>query len=116
MITCNLEPPLLNRPLYVSGYIRNHKISHMLLDDESVVNMMLIKTMKKIRIPTDELSKSKLLIQSFNQKGQKVIGMICVQLEICEMVSSSIFHAIDAKTSYELLVERAWLYENGVVA
>ncbi|GAV62216.1 LOW QUALITY PROTEIN: hypothetical protein CFOL_v3_05740 [Cephalotus follicularis] len=78
-------------PLYVSGYIRDHKISRMLVDNGSAENIMPIITMKKIGITMDKLSKS-------------------------EINSYSLFHVIDAKTSYELLLGRTWLHENGVIA
>ncbi|GAV62819.1 hypothetical protein CFOL_v3_06342, partial [Cephalotus follicularis] len=105
----DLQPGTLlhNSPFYMSGYIRDHEISSMLVGDGSVVNIMPIRTMKKIGIILNELSRSKLLIQCFNQNEQKEVG---------EIVSSSIFHVIDAKTSYELLMERAWLHQNGVIA
>ena len=31
-----------------------------------------------------------------------------------DLSTSSIFHAIDAKTSYKLLLRRPWLYEHGI--
>ncbi|XP_022893147.1 uncharacterized protein LOC111407730 [Olea europaea var. sylvestris] len=104
-----------NRPLYVSGYIRKCKINSMMIDCGSTVNIMLVKTMKKIGINVGNLSRSKIMIQGFNQKGQRAIGMIRLKLQIEELISSALFHVIDAKTSYELLLGRVWLHEIGVV-
>ncbi|KAK4403193.1 hypothetical protein Sango_1060000 [Sesamum angolense] len=39
---------------------------------------------------------------------------IMMQLTIEDMVSSALFHVIDAKTSYNMLLGRPWLHENAV--
>ncbi|KAL0295975.1 UNVERIFIED_CONTAM: hypothetical protein Sradi_6649600 [Sesamum radiatum] len=56
-----------------------------------------------------------LMIQGFNQGGQRAIGIIRMQLTMEDMVSSTLFHVIDAKTSYNMLLGRPWLHENEVV-
>ncbi|KAL0290129.1 UNVERIFIED_CONTAM: hypothetical protein Scaly_2682700 [Sesamum calycinum] len=78
-----------NRPLFVDGY--------------------------ELEIPIDELSHSCLMIQGFNQGGQRAVGIIRIQLTMEDMVSSALFHVIDAKTSYNMLLDRPWLHENAVV-
>ncbi|XP_038687483.1 uncharacterized protein LOC119986862 [Tripterygium wilfordii] len=83
---------LHNRPRYVSGIIREYKISRILIDCGSVVNIMPIHTMRKIGISVNELSKSKLTIQGFNQKGQCAIGTIRLKIEMNDLISSALFH------------------------
>ncbi|KAL0294431.1 UNVERIFIED_CONTAM: hypothetical protein Sangu_3218400 [Sesamum angustifolium] len=55
------------------------------------------------------------MIQDFNQGGQRVVGIIRMQLTMEDMVSSALFHVIDAKTSYNMLLDRPWLHESVVV-
>ncbi|KAL0411688.1 UNVERIFIED_CONTAM: hypothetical protein Slati_3758500 [Sesamum latifolium] len=55
------------------------------------------------------------MIQGFNQGGQKAVGIIRLQLTMEDMVSTALFHVIDAKTSYNMLLSRPWLHENAVV-
>ncbi|KAM1087970.1 hypothetical protein ACFX2B_013306 [Malus domestica] len=104
-----------NRPLFVSGYVREHKVNRMLVDGGSAINIMPKSTMITIGIKVDELSLSRLLIQGFNQGGQRAMGMIGVEMTIGENKSSTIFHMIDARTSYGLLLGRPWIHANGVV-
>ncbi|KAL2532100.1 Uncharacterized protein Adt_05451 [Abeliophyllum distichum] len=106
---------LHNRPLYVSGYIQECKLHRIIIDCGSAVNIMPIKTMKKIEINVSDLSKNNIMIQGFNQKGQRAIGMIRLKLQTGELNSPALFHVIDAKTSYELLIGRVWLHETGMV-
>jgi len=56
------------------------------------------------------------MIQGFNLKGQRAIAMILLELAMCNLSTTFIFHVIDSKTSYKLLLGRPWLHEHGVVA
>ncbi|KAM2695541.1 hypothetical protein EV1_040025 [Malus domestica] len=104
-----------NRPLFVSGYIREHKVNRMLVADGLAINIMPKSTMTTIGIKVDELSLRSLLIQGFNQGGQRAMGMIRVEITIGELKSSTIFHVNDVRTSYSLLLGRLWIHGNGVV-
>ena len=104
-----------NRPLFVSGYTRGEIVSHNLIDDGSAVNIMPKGTMKHLGKSMEELSKSRLVIQGFNQEGQRAIGMIRLDVTIDELKARLLFHVIDSKTSYNLLLGRPWIHGNGVI-
>ena len=104
-----------NRPLFVSGYTGGERVSPILIDDGSAVNIMPKGIMKRLGISMEELSKSRLVIQGFNQEGQKAIGMIRLDVTIDELKARPLFHVIDSKTSYNLLLGRPWIHGNGVV-
>ncbi|XP_075633633.1 uncharacterized protein LOC142606119 [Castanea sativa] len=63
----------------------------------------------------EELSHSRLVIQGFNQVGKRAIGMIHLELIIGELTSNVLFHVIDAKTTYNMLLGCPWIHENGIV-
>ncbi|KAL0289304.1 UNVERIFIED_CONTAM: hypothetical protein Scaly_2546900 [Sesamum calycinum] len=104
-----------NRLLFVAGYVREQKVNRILINGGSAVNILPLRILKELEIPIDELSNSRLMIQCFNQGGQRVVGIIRMQLTMQDMVSSALFHVIDAKTSYNMLLGRPWLHENAVV-
>ncbi|KAK4389806.1 hypothetical protein Sango_2317600 [Sesamum angolense] len=54
----------------------------------------------------------RLMNQGFNQGGQRVVGIIRMQLTMEDMVSSALFHVIDAKTSYNMLLVKKVLGDN----
>ena len=93
-----------NRPLFVSCYTRGKNVSRILIDDGSAVNIMPKVTMRRLGISMEELSKSRLVIQGFNQEGQRAIGMIRLDVTIDELKARPLFHVIDSKTSYNLLL------------
>ena len=94
-----LGSKLHNRPLFVSGFIREQKVNRILIDGGSVGNIMPKFAMKQLDIIIDELSSSHLIIQGFNQRDQRAIGMIRVDLTVGELKAETLFHVIDAKTS-----------------
>ena len=93
-----------NQPLSVLGYTQGERVSCILIDDGFVVNIMPKGTLRRLGIFVKKLSKSRLVIQGFNQEGQRVIGMIRLDVTIDELKARPLFHVIDSKTSYNLLL------------
>ncbi|TYK02858.1 ty3-gypsy retrotransposon protein [Cucumis melo var. makuwa] len=110
-----LGSKLHNRPLYVSRYVREQRVDRILVNNGSAVNIMPKSTMRQLGILMEELSNSKLVIQGFNQGSKRVIGMIRLELLIGDLKASALFHAIDSRTTYKLLLGRPWIHGNGVV-
>ncbi|KAG9444492.1 hypothetical protein H6P81_015832 [Aristolochia fimbriata] len=105
----------LNRPLFISGYIRDRKINRILIDCGSAVNILPIRTMKNVGLSAGDLCPSSLLIQGFNQEGQRTLDMANLKLHIGYIVAETPFQVIDSRTSYNLLLGRSWLHSNKVV-
>ena len=61
-----LGSKLHNRPLYVSGYVREQRVDRNLVDTGLAVNIMPNSTLRQLGILMEELSNSKLVIQGFN--------------------------------------------------
>ncbi|KAM1419624.1 hypothetical protein ACFXTO_023149 [Malus domestica] len=104
-----------NRPLYVSGLVGDTSINRILLDYGSAVNLLPLRTLQALGMNVRQLTPSMLIIQGFNQVGQKAMGSIALQMEIWELYSDALFHVIDADTSYNVLLGRPWLHTYGVV-
>jgi len=56
------------------------------------------------------------MIQGLNIEGLRAISMIRIKLVIGDLSTSSIFHIIDAKTSYKLLLMHPPLHGHRIVA
>lgn len=87
-----------------------------MLDDGSAINILPNIVLKRFGISIDELSKSNITIQGFNQGGQRALRKIRVGLSIGDVKSHTLIYVIDAKTSYNLLLGRPWVYKNKVVS
>nr|XP_027068875.1 uncharacterized protein LOC113694208 [Coffea arabica] len=90
-------------------------MNRILIDGGSAVNIMSVRAMKELGISSDELSQSRLMIQGFNQGRQRAIGLIRLELLVGELSSSALFHIIEAKTSYNMLLGRPWIHENEII-
>ena len=64
-----------NRPLFVTGYIREQKAKHMLVDRDSAINIMPKSTVNELGVTVEGLSKTRLVIQRFSLESQCVIDM-----------------------------------------
>ncbi|XP_051117866.1 uncharacterized protein LOC127242389 [Andrographis paniculata] len=104
-----------NRPLLVVGYIHEQRINRIFLDGGAAVNVLPLYTLQKLGIPVDQLFESRMTIHGYNQEGQRALGTIRLRLLIDEMETNPLFYVIDAKTSFNVLLGRPWIHENGVV-
>ena len=66
------------------------------------VNILPLKVLRDLGISLDQLSHSQLMIQGFNQDGQKAIDKIKFNMLIGDMESGALFHVIETRTSYKL--------------
>ena len=61
------------------------------------------------------LMQSRLMIQGFNQGGQRALSKVHIDLYIDDMESSILLHVIDARITYNILLGHPWIYKNMVV-
>ena len=56
------------------------------------------------------------MIQGFNQGGQRALRKLRLQVFIGDVESHQLFHVIDAKTTYNMLLGQLWIHQNGMVS
>jgi len=105
-----------NRPLYVTGRIGDKRINQILLDCGSTVNLLPLRVLRVIGITQNQLSPTLFTIQGFNQVGQKALGTIALKVELDNLYTDTLFHVIDADTSYNALLGRPWLHTSKAIA
>ena len=110
-----LGPKKHNRPLLMFGEIDVLPINRIMIDGGSAINLLPLRTLKKIGYSKGDLSKSNVVIHGFNQSGQEAMGTISLVLKLDTLSTYVKFHVIDAATSYNALLGRPWLHENQVV-
>ena len=66
--------------MFATSYAKGQKVNTILIDEGSTINILLLKTLKELDIPIDELSNSRLMIQNFNQGGQRAIGSVNLEI------------------------------------
>lgn len=86
-----LGSKLHNKPFYALGYVREQMVYQILIDNGSVIDIILKSTTKQLGILMDKLSNRKLVIQVFNQESQRAINMICFELIIGDLKANTLF-------------------------
>ncbi|XP_070056825.1 uncharacterized protein [Nicotiana tomentosiformis] len=95
--------------------MRDERVNRILVNGGSSVNLLPICIGKELGIPINKLLESRVMIQRYNQGGQRAIGAIRLGITIEDMQSNAWLHVIDVKTSYNVLLGRPWIHENKVV-
>ena len=97
------------------GEIDDMPTNRIMVDGGSAINLLPLRTLKKIGYSVRDLGRSNVIIHDFNQSGQEAMGTISLVLKLEKLMTYVTFHMIDAATSYNALIGRPWLHENGVV-
>ncbi|GAA0158715.1 hypothetical protein LIER_15664 [Lithospermum erythrorhizon] len=71
-----------NRHLYVLGFTCEERVGSIMIDGGSTVNILPLKTLKQLGITVKDLLHSPLMIQGFNQGGQRALGTLSLYLKI----------------------------------
>ncbi|GAA0181214.1 hypothetical protein LIER_30216 [Lithospermum erythrorhizon] len=74
-----------NRPLYIFGYLCDVKMSRMLVDGGSTMNILPFHTLKLLGISTEYLQQTRVMIQGFNQEGQREMSKVSIHVVIGEL-------------------------------
>jgi hypothetical protein len=104
-----------NRPFLMFGEIDDLPINRIMVDGGSAINLLPLCTLKRIGYSQNDLSRSNVIIHGFNQSGQESMGTISLVLKLEKLMTYVTFDVIDAATSYNALIGRPWLHENGIV-
>jgi hypothetical protein len=102
-------------PLFMFGDIDDLPINRIMVDGGSAINLLPLRTLKKIGYSQRDLSHSNVVIHGFNQAGQEAMGTISLVLKLEKFMTYVKFHVIDVATSYNDLLGRLWLHENKIV-
>lgn len=74
-----------NRPLYFTAYIGEIKLPRVQIDPGSAANLLPLRTLSHLGIPTSKLSHTRVTIQGYNGEYQKAIGNIRLKCQIGEL-------------------------------
>jgi len=104
------EKKFHNHFFFIKDYIMKKMVNCILVDDGSVVSILPLKTMKELRIP------SYMMIQGLNQGWENIIKKIRLIIHMEDMKSNALFHVLNAKTIYNMLLGWLWIHENGIIS
>lgn len=107
-ITFSTEDMLLdrkkhNRPLYLTGYIGETRLPRVQIDPGSAINVMPLRALAYLGIPTSRLSHTKVTILGYNADSQRAFGKIRLKCQTGDLKTEVTCYVIDGDTSYSCL-------------
>ncbi len=67
-----------NRPLYLEGILNRKPVKRILVDPGSAVNLLPLRTLRKVGHQPRDLEAANCIIQGFNQRGKEEIKINCL--------------------------------------
>ena len=104
------------KPLFVRGHIDGIPIAKMLVDGETVINLMPYSLYRKLGKQDDELVKTNMTLSGVGTDSSiKVKGVTSVELTIGTKTLASAFFVADVEINYSLILSRDWIHANQCV-
>ena len=104
-----------NRPLFITGHILTSKVSRVMVDGGSAVNLLPRRALSLLSVPLSHLRPSHLVIQGFNQNEQRPMGKIRLQTKFGDIKEDTEFLVIDMDTSYNALLGPPWVHNHHAI-
>ncbi|XP_047253011.1 uncharacterized protein LOC124887407 [Capsicum annuum] len=104
-----------NRALNITVRCKDKFVSKFLIDNDSTVNICPFTTLRALEIDIGKVHKSNVKVKGFNGTQRGVIGEIDLSLQIGPVEFTVEFQVLDISASYNLLLERPWIYSVGAV-
>jgi hypothetical protein len=100
------------KPLYVQGHIDGKPISRMLVDGDTVVNLMPYSIFKKLGREDDELVKTNLMLNGVGGNSMEARGVISMELTIGNKLLTTTFFVVEVQGNCSVILGRDWIHAN----
>ena len=84
----------------------------MFVDRGTVLNVMLVITLKKLGKNKSNLISTNMKITNFTGDVLTAIGVLVTDITVRSKTLSFTFFVVDAKPSYSILLDRDWIHSN----
>ena len=103
------------RPLYISVACSGHRVSTVLLDNGSALNVCPLATTIALRFSPSNFGRSTQTIRVYNGTQRTVMGIITAHVMIGPVKYSMLFQVLKIQSSFNLLLGRPWIHETDVI-
>jgi hypothetical protein len=104
-----------NRPLYIEENIASAHLRRVLIDPDSAVNILPVRSLTRAGYTKDDLDPTEVVICGFNNQGTSALSSITVKIQMASFSFKARFFVIDSNTSYSALLGRPWIHKYHVV-
>ena len=86
-----------------------------LIDNGSAINVFPLRTAQRLGISLEELQPSTQVIRAYDNTRRQALGVTWLDITTGPVKGKFMFHVMEAKTSFNLLLGRPWLHKLGAV-
>ena len=110
-----LEGATPTRPLQITIECMGAKVSMVLIDNGSALNVCPFRTVLSIGLDVETIIPSPLTVRAYKNTSRKVMGTFKAPCKIGPLETIGEFHVMDITPNYNLLLGRAWLHPIGAI-
>ena len=103
------------RPLQITIKCIGTKVSLVLIDNGSALNVCPFWTALTIGLDVETIIPSPLTVRAYDNTFRKVVGTFKAPCKIGPIETIVEFHVMDITPNYNILLGRAWLYPTGAI-
>ena len=104
------------KSLYVRTHLNGRPVSKVLMDNGSVVNVMLLRMLRALGRSINDLIETKVVVSAFTGEVSKTLGILPIDITIGNKTALFAFFVIDSTTNYNILLWRYWIHANWCVS
>ena len=98
------------RPLYITVDCSGHRVSSVLLDNGSAVNVCPLATAIALGFAPSDFGPSTQTMRAYDSTQREVMGTLTIDLLINSTIFSILFQVLRIPTSFNLLLGQPWIH------
>ena len=103
------------RPLYISVGCSGRRVSSVLLDNGSTLNVCPLATVIALEYAPSDYSPSTQTVRAYDSTRREVMGTLEIELLIGPATFITMFQVLRIPTSFNLLLGRPWIHRVGAI-
>ena len=109
------DGPNHTRPLYISVSCSGRRVSSVLLDNGSALNVCPLATAIALGYAPSDFGPSTQTVQAYDSIRREVMETLEIELLIGPTTFPTLFQVLRIPTSFNLLLGRAWIHRAGAI-
>ena len=97
-------------PLYITVGCSGHRVSSVLLDNGSTLNVCPLATTVALGFAPSDFGPSTQIVRAYDSTKREVIGTLVIDLQISPAAFFNLFQVLRIPTSFNLLLGQPWIH------
>lgn len=104
-----------NDPLHITVDAKGKRITIVLVNDESALNMCPLKITSCLGLSIEDFMSTDQHVRAYNNNRRKVLGTITLELTIGPMVKKAEFQVLNIASCFNMLLGQLWIHDTEAI-